>query len=256
MESILAQYAKAAILVNLNTGENLFSKNENTRLDIASITKLMTIFIILNKIRNQELEWGDMIQVNKQAVKLLGSKVPLQAGHSYSVEDLFKGILICSGNDAAFTIAEYISGSENAFVKEMNEKAKKLNLLDTHFMNPHGLPQNNHFSTVKDLVTLTIELLSEKTVLKYSNLKSDSITTVNNQTKRILNTNTLLKKCNNVDGLKTGYSPRAGHCIVATASYNEIRFLAIVLGEPTREIRDNEVLELLNYAKLQLEKGY
>ena len=255
MERELAQYAKAAILVNLTTGIKLFSKNENTRLDIASITKLMTIFIILNKIRNQELQWGRMIQVNEQAVRLVGSKVPLQAGYSYSVEDLFKGILICSGNDAAYTIAEYINGSEEAFVKEMNQKAIHLNLLNTHFMNPHGLPQNNHYSTVQDLVTLTIELLKEKTVLDFSNRKSDSIT-VNSQTRRILNTNTLLKKCNKVDGLKTGYSPRAGHCIVATASINEVRFLAIVLGEPTREIRDQEVLELLHNGNLHYENGY
>ena len=245
--------AKAAIIIHINTGDVLLSKNENRQLDMASLTKLMTLSIILEKINNVELQWNEMVEVSLRAENVIGSRILLKAGHSLSVEDLFKAILICSGNDAAITMAEAISGSVEEFADEMNKKATKLKLTNTHYMNPHGLPHKNHYSSVNDLATLSTALLKEEAVLNYSQRQSEKISIQPTRLKKIVNTNTLLKKNPDVDGLKTGYSPSAGHCIAATASSKGNRILVIVLGEPTREIRDREVLAMIDYAFNQLQ---
>lgn len=242
----LALNAKAAILLNMNSGSILFSKQANSRLPMASLTKLMTLIIILDKINEHIIKWTDIVTTSLNAVSIIGSKIHLQVGEQLSIEDLFKGIIMASGNDAALAIAEHLSGSVDKFVKEMNNKALQLELINTHFINPHGLPNNNHYSSAFDLAKMSIELIKRPEVLKYSSLPFDYIIRGENK-KRIFNTNTLIRITREVDGLKTGYAPAAGYCLAATASFQNNRFIAIVLGEPDRILRNRETLELLRF---------
>lgn len=245
-KSNLTLNAKASILVNMNSGKILFEKQANARLPIASLTKLMTLIIILDKIDDHSIEWTDLVTTSLYAVSMIGSKINLQVGEKLSVEDMFKGIIIGSGNDAAIAMAEHISGSVDKFVEKMNNKALQLRLSNTHFMNPHGLPDNNHYSSAFDIAKMSMELIKRQDVIKYSNLPFDYIMIGKNR-KRIFNTNTLIRIVPEVDGLKTGYTPAAGYCLAATALFQENRLVAIVLGEPDRSLRNIETLEILKW---------
>lgn len=242
----LALNAKAAILINMNSGKILFAKQANVRLPMASLTKLMTLMIILDKIDDHIIKWTDRVTTSLHAVSIMGSKIHLQVGEQLSVEDMFKGIIMGSGNDATIAMAEHISGGVDKFVEEMNNKALQLELSNTHFMNPHGLPNNNHYSSAFDIAKMSIELIKTPEVIKYSSLPFDYIMRGENR-KRIFNTNTLIRATQEVDGLKTGYTPAAGYCLAATASFQENRFVAVVLGEPDRILRNIETLEILGF---------
>jgi D-alanyl-D-alanine carboxypeptidase (penicillin-binding protein 5/6) len=238
--------AKASILVNMNSGKILFEKQANVRLPIASLTKIMTLVIILDKIDDHSIKWTDTVTPSLYAVSMMGSKINFQVGEELSVEDMFKGIIMASGNDAAIAMAEHVSGSVDKFVKAMNNKALQLQLSNTHFINPHGLPNNNHYSSAFDIAKMSMELIKRPDVIKYSNLPFDYIMIGENR-KRIFNTNTLIRIAPEVDGLKTGYTPAAGYCLAATASFQENRLVAVVLGEPDRSLRNIETLELLRW---------
>lgn len=246
MNKKLALNAKAAILINMNSGKILFEKRANAKLSIASLTKLMTLIIILDKIHDHIIKWTDTVTTSLHAASIIGSKIHLQAGDKLSVKDMFKGIILGSGNDAAIAMAEHICGSVDKFVGVMNTKALELQLSNTHFMNPHGLPHNNHYSSAFDIARMSIELIKRTDVIKYSRLPFAYITIGKNR-KRIFNTNTLIGIAPEVDGLKTGYAPAAGYCLAATASFKKNRLVAVVLGEPDRSLRNTEALEILRW---------
>lgn len=240
----LALNAKSAILININSGNILFAKHANVRLPMASLTKIMTLIIILDKIDDHIIKWTDIVETSLNAIAVIGSKIHLQVGEKLSVEDMFKGIILGSGNDAAIAMAEHISGSVGKFVEAMNYKALQLGLSNTHFTNPHGLPNKNHYSSAYDIARMSIELIKRPDIIMYSNLSFDYIV-IGEKRKRIYNTNTLIRIAPEVDGLKTGYTPAAGYCLAATASFQENRLVAVVLGEPNRSLRDIETLEIL-----------
>ncbi|UNC92316.1 D-alanyl-D-alanine carboxypeptidase family protein [Candidatus Contubernalis alkaliaceticus] len=247
-KTTLAPNAKAAILVQIGPNNKvLFKKRANKKLHIASITKLMTMLIVLDGLDSGEIKWTDMVETSSAAASIYGSRINLKAGEKLSVKNMFKSMIIASGNDAAIALAEHFSGTMNNFADRMNRKAKELGLRNSHFVNSHGLFEDNHYSSALDIAKMAIVSLKREEIIKYSKLKYDYIRRENNQLKKLVNTNRLIGIIPEADGLKTGHTPLAGYCLVATALMDNIRLLAVVLGEPSKAARDKEVIKMLDY---------
>ena len=245
--ALLARNAKSAILIHVGPNHVLFSKNPNQEHQIASLTKLMTMLIILEKVDAGRIKWSDLVEISANAANTRGSIINLNTGDKLTVEDLFKGILLKSGNDASIALSEHISGTVENFVNEMNEKAKELGLTHTHFMNPHGMSKRNHYSSSSDLANICLKLLEYDHVLSYSKLKYETIKNHRNWEKKLVNTNPLLGKIPEIDGLKTGVTSTSGFCFAVTALKENKRLVLIVIGEPSRQDRNKEVQDLLDY---------
>lgn len=244
----LAPNAKAAILVQASPSiKVLFKKQADKSLPIASITKLMTMLVLLDGIDAGELEWTDMVEASLNAASIYGSRIHLKAGEKLPFEDMFKSMVIASANDAAIALAEHYSGTMNDFADKMNLKAEELGLKNTHFVNSHGLFEENHYSTAQDIVKMVIEALKREEILKYSKLKYDFLRRENDQLQRLTNTNRLIGFKPEVDGLKSGHTRLAGFCLAATALKENIRLIAVVLGEPSKLVRDREIIRMFNY---------
>ena len=235
------------ILIEVGQDKVLFSKNPDQEHDIASLTKLMTLLIVIEKINAGTIKWNDWIEISSRAANTGGSSVNLNTGDQLTLENLFKGILIKSGNDASIAMAEFISGSVSEFVIEMNNKAKELGLQHTHFINPHGMSVKNHYSSAADLATIALKLVNNQVIRKNSRLKYEYICNRKNWQKRIVNTNSLLRVIPEIDGLKTGVTNTTLYCIAVTASKENKRLLLILIGEPNRNERDEEAVELLEF---------
>jgi serine-type D-Ala-D-Ala carboxypeptidase (penicillin-binding protein 5/6) len=241
----LAKKAKAAILTH--KGNILFSKNADKQLPVASLTKILTTLIALEEIDKGTLKWDDWVKISSAAVKTRGSKVGLMTGQKLSVKDTVKGVIIASGNDTAIALAEHISGSVRRFVKRMNKKAAQLGLHHFTFVDPHGLSAKN-CSTAYDIAKLSMLLIKRKEILNISKLQYDHIRTSDRQLIKLKNTNQLIGKVPEVDGLKTGNTHAAGYCLSATAKKDHQRVVAIVLGTPSGTDRVNECHEMIDYA--------
>ncbi|KAB3529306.1 D-alanyl-D-alanine carboxypeptidase family protein [Alkaliphilus serpentinus] len=242
----LATNAKAALLVQINPNRIIFRKNMNKRLPIASITKLMAILTLLDGIDAGDIKWSDKVQVSKNAASTGGSKLSLKYGETITVEDLVKGMLIASANDAAVALAEGYSGTMGSFAEKMNNKAKALGLKNSKFENSHGLFEDHHYSTALDVMKMAMNAIKREEILECTSLKEAYIKQ-GNQMKKLTNTNKLIGILPEIDGLKTGHTPKAGFCLVASAVRNDVRLMAVVLGEPSKALRDQEVIEMLNY---------
>lgn len=246
--NIIPQNAKAAALIQVKPiNKVLLSKNADKKLPIASITKLMTILIILDGIDGKEIKWRDKVKVSPNAASIYGTKINLKAGEKLFLEDMFKAIIIASANDAAIALAEHYSGNVENFADKMNKKAKELDLRNSNFTNPHGLFERNHYSSAIDIAKIAMEALKREEILRYSRLEYDYIRRENNHLEKLINTNRLIGMKPEVDGLKTGYTPAAGFCLVATALKEDIRLISIVLGEPNKVQRDKETIQILDY---------
>ena len=244
----LANNAKSAIMIEASTGEILFEKNSHEKLHPASMTKMMSMLLILENIENGNLKWDEMITVSENASSMGGSQILLETGEQMSVEDLFKGIAVASGNDAVVALAERIAGTKEEFVNLMNQKAKELGLEDTNFKNPHGLDDANHYSSSYDMSLIAKELVKHEKVLEYSSIYEDYLRKGTDKEIWLVNTNKLVKFYEGVDGLKTGYTKEAGYCLTATAEKNGMRIITVVMGEPDSKTRNSETVEMLNYA--------
>lgn len=254
-EEKLAINAKSAMLLEASTGEIIFSKNVNEKLEPASLTKMMSMLIILESIDSGIIKWDDIVTVSKNASSMGGSQILLEENEKMSVRDLFKGIAVASGNDAVVALAEQIAGTEENFVALMNKRAKELGLKNTAFKNPHGLTIEGHYTTASDLAIIALEIVKHEEVFEYTSIYEDYLRANTSRKLWLVNTNKLVRFYDGVDGLKTGYTNTAGYCLVATAKKNDMRIIAIVLDEPTSEIRNKEVTEMLNYAFSQYELG-
>lgn len=254
-EEKLATNAKSALILEASTGEIIFSKNVNEKLEPASLTKMMSMLIILESIDNGVIKWDEVVTVSKNAASMGGSQILLEENEKMSVRDLFKGIAIASGNDAVVALAEKIAGTEENFVSLMNKRAKELGLTNTNFKNPHGLTTDGHYTTAKDLGLIALELVKHKKVFEFTSIYEDYLRENTSRKLWLVNTNKLVRFYDGVDGLKTGYTNTAGYCLVATAKKNDMRIIAIVLDEPTSEVRNKEVTEMFNYAFAQYELG-
>lgn len=249
----LAENAKSAILLEPTTGEIIFDKNSHEKLHPASMTKMMSMLLIIEAIENGVISWDEMVTVSENAASMGGSQILLEVGEQMSVEDLFKGIAVASGNDAVVALSEKIGGTEAIFVDMMNEKVNELGLTDTHFENPHGLDSDNHYSSAYDMAMIGKELIKHEKVLEFTKIYEDYLRKDTDRKIWLVNTNKLVRFYDGVDGLKTGYTSSAGYCLTATAKKGNSRFLAVVMGEEDSKIRNQEVSEMLDYAFAQFE---
>ena len=243
----LIENAKSGILLDVDSGEIIFEKNVNEKLPEASLTKLMVQLIFLEYLEEGKIKLTDRIKVSENAASFGGSQIYLEANEEMSIEDLFKGICVASANDATVAIAEYISGTEEEFVKLMNKKAKKLGLNNTVFKNSTGLDEKGHYTTAKDLSILAKELLKHEKILEFSSIYEDYLREDTDNKFWLVNTNKLIRTYEGADGLKTGHTDDAGYCLAATAKRNGLRLLAIVLGEEDSKVRNKETSKLLDY---------
>ncbi len=243
----LGSNAKSVILIETSTGNILYEKNSHEKLPPASMTKMMSMLLILENIDKGIIKWDDIVTVSANASGMGGSQILLETGEEMTVEDLFKGVAIGSGNDAVVALAEYIAGTVYEFVNMMNEKTKELNLTDTYFKNPHGLNDTNHYSSAYDMAMIAKELSKHEKVFEYTSIYEDYLREGTQRKLWLVNTNKLVRFYKGVDGLKTGYTEEAGYCLTATANKG-FRVIAVVMGEPSSELRNKEVSEMLDYA--------
>lgn len=243
----LIKGAVSGVLMEQSTGEIIFEKDMDKQVAIASMTKMVAQIIILENIESGKIKWADIVTVSKNAADMGGSQIYLSVNEKMSVKDLFKGISMASANDGTVAMAEYISGSEEKFVKLMNQKVQDLGLKNTVFKNCTGLDEEGHYSSAYDMAMIAKELLSHKEILNFSSVYEDYLR-VNTPNKFwLVNTNKLVRLYDGADGLKTGHTDNAGYCLAVTAKRDGMRLIGVVLGEETAKIRNSEASSLLDY---------
>jgi D-alanyl-D-alanine carboxypeptidase len=240
--------ARAACLLEAGTGRILLEKNAREPLPPASMTKMMTALLLMEKVKQGEISLNDSARVSRRAASIRGSTMKLRTGERMAIRELLKGMMVASGNDAAIAIAEHVAGNVSAFVKRMNEKAQHLGLLHTRFMNPHGLSAKGHYASAHDMCRIACELVKYEEIVHYTSRRRVSVRRGKNRTVWLRNTNTLVEKYAGVDGLKTGYTPRAKYCLCATLVHEGERYVAVVMGLPSKQKRNQEASQLLHYA--------
>lgn len=244
----LTHYSNSAVLIEPTTNTILYEVNKDERRAPASMTKMMTLLLIMEKIDDGSIKLTDKVMISKNASSMGGSQVFLQENMQIEVEQLVKSIAIASGNDAAVAMAEHIAGSVDEFVNMMNEKVKELGLSNTHFVNVHGLDSEDHYSSAYDMSQIALELLKHDKILDYTSLYEEYLIKPDGTKTWLVNTNKLVRFYEGVDGLKTGYTSTAGYCLTATAKKNNIRFITVVMGTDTTEHRSEDTTSMLNYA--------
>lgn len=244
---------KSAILIERDTGQVLYQKNSNEELPPASMTKIMTMLLIMDAIEKGKLTWNEKIRTSEYAASMGGSQIFLEPGEEMTTKEMLLGIAIGSGNDAAVAMGERIAGSEEAFVEKMNEKAKELGLTHTHFENTTGLPVSGHYSTAHDMAVMAKELLKYEDITKFTGMYEAYLRENTAKKFWLVNTNKLVRFYPGVDGLKTGFTSEAKYCLTATAQKNGMRVIAVVFGAPTSKDRNAQVTKMLDYAFSQYE---
>ena len=239
--------AKSALLMEPSSGKIIYEKNSHERFAPASVTKIMTMLLAMEAIDSGKIKLEDKITISENSKKMGGSSMILDTGEIRTVEEILKGIAIASGNDAAVAMAEYLGGSESAFVDMMNEKARSLNMKDTAFKNCTGLSAEGHLTSAYDISIMSRELLKHPTILKYSGTYMETISEGRKTPIGLVNHNKLVRFFDGCDGLKTGFTNEAKYCISATAVRSNVRMLAIIMGAPTYKIRNSDASMLMNY---------
>jgi len=239
--------AKSALLVEPVTGKILYDYNSHEKLAPASVTKIMTMLLTMEAIDSGKIKMTDKVTVSENSKKMGGSSMILDTGEVRTVEELLKGVAIASGNDAAVALAEYIAGSEEAFVKLMNERAQDLGMKDTTFKNCTGLSASGHITTAYDISLMSRELLKHDSILKYTGTYMETISEGRKTPIGLVNHNKLVRFFNGCDGLKTGFTDEAKYCISATAQKDGVRMLAVIMGSPTYKVRNKDAGMLMNY---------
>lgn len=237
---------KSSILMCLDTGDVIKQNNAFEHLSPASVTKLMSILLILEAIDSGKIKLTDEVAATENAVSKGGSQIWLEVGEKMNVNDLFKAVVIASANDACTLLGEYVAGSDSAFVDMMNKRVETLGLKNSHFENCSGLDDEitNHYSCAYDLAVIAKEVMKHKLILKYSTVWLDSL---RNGKTELNNTNKMINKYNGMTGLKTGTTSNAGFCLCATATRDGISFVSVVLGAQTSDDRFALTQELLDY---------
>ena len=243
----LAKNATSAIMLEASTGEIIFQKNVNEKRPPASMTKMMSMLLIMENIEKGNLAFEEEVTASAYASSMGGSQIFLKAGEKMKVEDLLKGIAIGSGNDATVAMAERIAGTEEAFVKLMNDRAKELGLNNTNFKNSTGLDAENHYSTAYDMSVIARELVKHKKILEFTGTYEDYLRKDSASPFWLVNTNRLVRFYQGVDGLKTGYTKEAGYCLTSTAEKDNMRLITVVMNEPSTQIRNGETSSMLDY---------
>lgn len=241
--------SRAAIVIDRNSKAILYGKNENSKRAMASTTKIMTAMVVI-----QNTNLNNIVEISKKAAGTGGSRLKIKAGDKITVRDLLYGLLLRSGNDAAVALAEYVGGSVEEFANLMNENAKQLNLKNTHFVTPHGLDSEDHYTTAYELAILTDYALNNKVFAQIVNTKSIDIT-INGQSRTISNTNELLGNLDGVYGVKTGFTNGAGRCLVTSIKRRDLDIICVVLGADTKKHRTRDSINLIEYVYSKFENA-
>ncbi len=236
--------AKSAILMEESTGNILYESNPDERLPIASVTKVMTMLLIMEAVDSGKISLDDMVTVSENAMSYGGSTMFLETGEQLTVNDMLKGIAVASANDGCVAMAEHLAGSESAFVDMMNEKVKELGMENTHFMNTNGLDEDDHYSSARDVAIMSRELMKHETIFNYTSIWMD---TLRGGKFQLANTNKLIRFYDGANGLKTGSTSKALCCLSAAAKRNDMQLIAVVLGAPTSAERFASAKSLLDY---------
>ncbi|MGE5627873.1 MAG: D-alanyl-D-alanine carboxypeptidase family protein [Solirubrobacterales bacterium] len=246
--------AESALLIEPNTGKVLYDFNSHKKLAPASVTKIMTMLLTMEAVDSGQIKLTDKVTISENAKKMGGSSMLLDTGEVRTVEELLKGIGIASGNDAAVAMAEYLGGTEDAFVVKMNERAQSLGMKDTTFKNCTGLSAPGHLTTAWDISLMSKELIKHSTILKYTGTYMETITEGRKTPIELVNHNKLVRFFSGCDGLKTGFTDEAKYCISATANKDGIRMLTVIMGSPTYKVRNKDASMLLNYGFSKFEQ--
>ncbi|WP_084757947.1 D-alanyl-D-alanine carboxypeptidase family protein [Defluviitalea phaphyphila] len=241
----------SAVLMEAKTGKVLFEKNMNEKRFPASTTKIMTLLLIYEAVEKGKISWDDIVTVSEHAASMGGSQVYLEQNEQQTVKTLTKCIAIASANDAAVAMAEHIAGSEEAFVKMMNEKAKELGMKNTNFVNACGLHDDSHFTSAYDIALMSRELINKyPEIHELATIWQDTIIHETRRGKEefgLTNTNNLFKWYKGANGLKTGFTQQSMYCLSATAKRDELSLISVVMGAKSKQARNSEVAKMLDY---------
>ena len=243
----LTPNAESGILIEYSTGKILYSKKIDEKLAPASMTKIMTLLLIMEAVEEGKINLDDNISISTNASSMGGSQVFLDPNTEMKAEELIKSIAIASANDSAVAMAEAISGTTANFVSRMNSRAKELGCKNTNFKNVHGLDEEGHYSTAYDMSLIARELLKHEQILKYTSTYEAYLNKPNGTSTWMVNTNKLIKYYTGLDGLKTGFTKTAGYCLTSTAKRNDMRLISVVMKESSSQVRNSETISLLNY---------
>lgn len=235
--------AESYLLIDYDSGKVIAEKNPDMQVEPASITKLMTAYVVYEEIIADRMKLDDKVTISEKAWRMGGSRMYLDVGSKVSVRELLKGLIIQSGNDASVALAEHVAGSEDAFVQLMNQYALKLGMTSTNFMNSTGWPDPQHLTTARDIATLTAAIIQNHP--EHYNWYAEKVFTYNNI--KQYNRNKLLWSDKSVDGLKTGHTDSAGYCLVSSAKRGDMRLISVVLGTKSEKARASVSQSLLNY---------
>lgn len=234
---------KAAVLGDIDSGKILFAQEADVRLEPASLTKIMTLYLVYEALAGGDIQLDSRLPVSEKAWRMGGSKTFVRVNDQVRVEDLIQGIAVQSGNDACLVVAEYLGGSEAGFAEMMNHKARELGMVNSHFVNPTGMPDTDHYTTAEDMFILASSIL--RNFPQYSHFVKEKQYTFNGI--RQYNRNRLLWRDPSITGLKTGHTRSAGYCLIASNEKDGQRLVAVVMGAQGRKIREEEALRLLRY---------
>ena len=246
VRDVLELKCKSAILMEATTGRVIYEQNADEALPPASVTKVMTLLLVMEAIEEGKIKLDDMVTTSQRAAEMGGSQIYLEVGEQMSVEDMLKSVIIASANDAACALAEFVAGSETAFVKAMNDKARELGMVNTTFENTNGLDDTavNHLTSARDIAIMSSELIKHKKILEYSSIWMD---TVRNGLFGLTNTNRLVRYYNGCTGLKTGSTGKAGFCVSATAERDGVSLICVIMGAESSDVRNQAATSLLNW---------
>jgi D-alanyl-D-alanine carboxypeptidase (penicillin-binding protein 5/6) len=244
----LTENVRSAVLIERDTGKVLYEKNSDEPLPPASMTKVMTMLLIMEALDEGKISLDEKVRASEYAASMGGSQIFLEPGEEMTVDEMLKGIAIGSGNDASVAMGERIAGSEEAFVEMMNQKAKELGLKNTVFKNTTGLPVEDHYSSAYDMAIMAKELLKYEDITKYTGTYEAYLRENTDKKFWLVNTNKLVRFYKGVDGLKTGFTREAMYCLTATAEKDGMRVIAVVFGAPTPKERNAQVTKMLDYA--------
>ena len=234
----------SACLMEASTGEVLYEYNADEKLEPASVTKIMTLLLVMEALDNGVIKLDDMVTGSMNASKMGGSQIWLEYGEQFSVDDMLKAVVVVSANDCTMALAEHLAGSEEAFVARMNERAAELGMINTQFKNCSGLPEEGHYTTARDIAIMSRELIKHDQIFNYTMIWMDSL---RDGQMGLSNTNKLIRFYPGANGLKTGFTSSAGYCLSGTAKRDKLQLIASVMKAPSSDERFEDTKKLLDY---------
>lgn len=240
--------SQSGIIIEADTGKVLFEKDADTKRAPASMTKIMTMLLIVEELEKENISLKDEVTISERAASMGGSQIYLEKGSTATVEELLTTIAVGSANDSAVAMAEKIGGTVENFVVLMNKRAKELGANNTTFKNPHGLDEEGHETTARDMALIAKEVVKHDNIIKLSSTYETTITHKNGKSLWLVNTNSLIKFYSGLDGLKTGFTDKAGYCLTGTMKRNDMRLITVVMHAETKEDRNTDTINMMEYA--------